>query len=243
MNLPSPIRRLAAEGGLDKPRLVVGALGLSKPQNVLHYFLGQARAGPVFDRKYKSNTGVGTFWVSSLIFFRNCLQRIIAENQDVAEQFIDAGAGDFRCCLAAAELGFRSAGIEADLELLHLGEKHIQKTGLANPPEAVSGDFREDQVFEPYWHKRAIVYNFANSPGRVADVVWRRFPRGSTFMLYDGLRAAPIFQGLRKYRTYGFQELVSEEERRQFQGLDPDDVDYSQDRIHCYSKDDTAMPG
>jgi hypothetical protein len=205
---------------------------------------GQACSGPVFSRKYKSDTGVGSFWVSSLIFFRNCLQRIIAEeDQDLAEQFLDAGAGDFRCCLAAAELGFRSAGIEADPELFHLGEKHIQKTGLANPPEAVIGDFREDQVFEHYWHKKAIVYNFANSPGRVADVVLRLFPRGSAFMLYDGLRAAPAFQGLRKYRTYGFQEMVSHDERRQFQGLDPDDVDYSQDRIHCYSKLDVAMRG
>ena len=62
-------------------------------------------------------------------------------------------------------------------------------------------------------------------------------------MLYDGLRAAPVFQGLRKYRTYGFHKMVSNDERRQFQGLDPDDVDYSQDRIHCYSKAETAMPG
>lgn len=175
-----------------------------------------------------------------MIFFHNCLERIIAEgNQDLAEQFIDAGAGDFRCCLVAAELGFCSAGIEADAELLHLGQKHIQETALPNPPETVWGDFREDAVFEPYRHKKTIVYNFANSPGRVADVVLQLFPRGSAFMLYDGLRPAPVFPGLRKHRTYAFEELVSKDELAQFQGLDPDDVDYSQDRIHCYFKDHT----
>jgi hypothetical protein len=83
---------------------------------------------------------------------------------------------------------------------------------------------------------RVTVYNFANHPESAARMVSSNGVPGSTFILYDGTRAAPSFPGLEKIMTFSFEEMVSEQEQERSRGTDPADVAYSGDRIHIYVK-------
>jgi hypothetical protein len=205
--------------------------------DVLIYFREIGNHRPEFIKTYRTVTGVGTFWVSSLPFVRNCLAACVSQGLLApGQEWIDAGAGDFRVCLVAAEMGLSSLGVEADEDLVKLGRLNIASLGLNNPPRVMQSDFRDSEMMSGFRGGKISVYNFANHPESAARLVSSHGAPGSTFMLYDGTRPCLSLPGLEKIRTFSFHEMVSEVERESSMGTDPEDVAYADDRIHVYIK-------